>query len=70
MTRVEDAVAYTGLVRALVARTIADIQAGVAMPPVRSETLRYAMWQAARFGMTGPSIDPVARRKSCQRPID
>ena len=63
MTRVDDAVAYAGLVRALVAQTVADIESGDPMPTVRSETLRYAMWQAARFGMTGPSIDPVARQK-------
>ncbi|WP_164101726.1 carboxylate-amine ligase [Candidatus Laterigemmans baculatus] len=63
MTRIEETVACVGLIRALVARCMADVRAGVAPPDVRPELLTVAMWQAARYGMGERLIDPVGCRQ-------
>ena len=58
MTEISHVVAVVGLIRALVQTIIRDIEASVPAPKVDASVLRAAMWQAARYGMTGHLIDP------------
>ncbi|XZE53432.1 carboxylate-amine ligase [Planctomycetaceae bacterium SH139] len=60
LTRVDEAVAVTGLIRALVERCLSDIIAGRESPRVRPELVRVAMWQAARYGLSDHLLDPLA----------
>jgi len=57
---VADSVALTGLGRALVRRTLADLDDGVPAPGVRAEVLRAANWRAARHGLRDCLVDPVS----------
>ena len=57
---VDDVVLLTALGRAMVVAAAVEEQAGVPMPEVRPELLRAATWRAARSGMTGDLVDPVA----------
>ncbi|RLP93535.1 MULTISPECIES: glutamate--cysteine ligase [unclassified Micromonospora] len=54
---VDDTVLVAGLVRALVATLIEDIQAGVAAPRVRGCLVSAAHWRAAHDGLDGTLID-------------
>jgi carboxylate-amine ligase len=56
---VEDAVALTMLVRAMVTSALARVRAGDPGPRACSELLRSAYWRAARDGWSGSVIDPV-----------
>lgn len=58
----EEAVAYAGLVRALVGMGIDDVAAGRPMVPVRQELLRRSCRSAARAGLGGMMIDPQSGR--------
>jgi carboxylate-amine ligase len=56
---VEDTVALTVLVRALVTTALAQVHAGDSGPRMNSELLRAAYWRAARDGWSGSAIDPA-----------
>jgi len=58
MTSLEETVGFAGLVRGIVTQSISDIRAGTTARPIRTSVLRYAMWQAARFGVGGQLVDP------------
>ena len=60
-TRVDDAVLHAALVRSLTRVLAARATAGAAPADVRPELLRAARWRAARYGVTGPLLDPVRR---------
>ena len=59
MTRIEETVGFAGLVRAIVMQSIRDAEKDVAVESIRHSMLRYAMWQAARFGTNANTVDPV-----------
>jgi carboxylate-amine ligase len=56
----DDTVALTILVRALVATSTARVLAGDPGPRPRSELLRAAYWRAARDGWSGSGVDAVS----------
>jgi glutamate---cysteine ligase / carboxylate-amine ligase len=56
----DDVLLLAALGRALVRTAAAELAAGVPAPAVRPELLRAAVWRAARSGMDGELIDPVA----------
>lgn len=56
----EEAVAYAGLVRALVGMAVDDAVAGRPVVPVRQDLLRQSCRSAARAGLGGMVIDPQA----------
>jgi len=51
-----------GLVRALVARCLTDVAAGVPTPDPLPEVLEAASWKAARYGLSAELIDPTTNR--------
>lgn len=55
---VQEAVAYAGLVRALVGTAIDEVAAGRRVVPVRQSLLRQSCWSAARAGLVGTVTDP------------
>ncbi|RDG35636.1 carboxylate-amine ligase [Streptomyces corynorhini] len=59
-TTVDEAVLQAGLSRALVQRCLTEIAQGDPAPEVPLELLNAAKWRAARFGLTGQLVDPVA----------
>lgn len=63
MTRVEETVGYVGLVRAIVMQAVAEEHSGRQPTPIRPNVLSYAIWQAARYGMSGDLVDPATCRK-------
>lgn len=63
--RVHETVALAGLIRALARTAADDAAAGLPLVDPRPEVLEAAIWRAARFGMEGELIDPVA---GCSRP--
>ncbi|MET9429044.1 MULTISPECIES: glutamate--cysteine ligase [unclassified Streptomyces] len=62
--RVDSAVMFAGLVRALIATAIRDEKAGEPVPECAPELLQAANWHAARHGLSGLLVDPegTARR--------
>lgn len=58
LTELEDAIAYAGLVRAIVMRLSDDLERGISPKKQNDQVLRYAMWSAARFGVAGELVDP------------
>lgn len=56
---VEDTVALTMLVRALVTTALTLVRTGDCGPRIESELLRAAYWRAARDGWSGDAIDPL-----------
>ena len=58
--RVDDAALLAGLARALVVTAAAEDLAGAPPEAVPEELLRGATWRAARSGLRGRLIDPVA----------
>ena len=56
---VEEAITITGLVRALVWTGYQEVVNDLSLNPVRSEILKAAQWNAARYGLTGNLIDVV-----------
>jgi glutamate---cysteine ligase / carboxylate-amine ligase len=56
-TTIDAAVMVAGLVRALVHTCLEQVEKGVAVPQVRQEILRFAHWQAARYGLDEELID-------------
>jgi carboxylate-amine ligase len=60
MTRLDETVAITGLIRGLVDRTLDDIRCGRPAVRVRPEILRVSLWQAARYGLSEHLLDPLS----------
>ena len=68
---VDEAVMFAGIVRALAQTCYRDFQLNRPYPEIRSELLKAAMWQAARYGTQGELIDfsnlqPIAAKDSIQ----
>ena len=61
-TTLDEAVMVAGLARALVHTCSERVAKGVAAPQVRHEVLRFASWQAARYGLDEQLIDAQAGR--------
>ena len=66
---VEDAVTLAGLVRGLVETAARDARAGTPPPDVSTEVLRLAGWRAARSGLTGDLVHPLAGRPAPARDV-
>lgn len=62
--RTDEAVMYTGIVRALVATAITEVKAGVPVLPCAPELLQAANWHAARHGLSGSLVDREGRLRS------
>ncbi|MDQ0584294.1 carboxylate-amine ligase [Streptomyces rishiriensis] len=60
--RVDEAVMFAGLVRALVETALGEAVAGAAVPDCAPELLRAGMWHAARHGLSDTLIDPSGGR--------
>ncbi|CAM3602059.1 YbdK family carboxylate-amine ligase [Smaragdicoccus niigatensis] len=56
---VDDAILQAALCRALVNTAIADLERGLEPRNFDEQCGSAAVWTAARYGLTGPSIDPV-----------
>ncbi|MDI5965378.1 carboxylate-amine ligase [Streptantibioticus silvisoli] len=56
----EDAVTLAGIVRALVTTALNEAESGGTAPPAPAELLTAANWRAARHGLNGDLVDPVA----------
>ncbi|MGI5509335.1 carboxylate-amine ligase [Streptomyces sp. CA-106131] len=56
--RIDDAVMFAGLVRALVDTSMREATAGVPVPEWEPELVEVAMWQAARYGLSGELVAP------------
>lgn len=54
---VDEAVMFAGIVRALAQTCYQDFQTNKPYPEIRSELLKAAMWQAARYGTQGELVD-------------
>jgi gamma-glutamyl:cysteine ligase YbdK (ATP-grasp superfamily) len=61
-TRLDDAVAYAGVVRSLTRTLAGQAGRGEPVPRLHAEVLRAARWRAARDGLTGDLYDPVEGR--------
>lgn len=59
-TTIDEVVMAAGLARALVHTCLEQVERGKAVPQVRQEILRFAHWQAARYGLDGELIDASA----------
>ena len=68
-TSIDDAVLVAGLARGLVARCIADVEAGVPVPMIRPELVRSASWRAARNGVDGDLVDLAGLRSAPAREV-
>ncbi|WP_326598026.1 carboxylate-amine ligase [Streptomyces sp. NBC_01803] len=60
--RVDEAVMFAGLARALVVTALREGAAGVPVPGVPQELLLAVGWGAARWGLDGEVLDPVGGR--------
>ncbi|MCE5291944.1 MAG: YbdK family carboxylate-amine ligase [Nocardiaceae bacterium] len=56
---VDDAILQASLCRALVKTAIADLERGLTPIDFDDQCGSAAVWTAARYGLTGPSVDPV-----------
>lgn len=56
-TTVDQAVMAAGLARALVHTCSERVEQGIAVPNIRQEVLRFANWQAARYGLDEDLLD-------------
>ncbi len=63
LTRVDEAVGFVGLVRAIVMQATAEEQSSKTLVPIRPSVLSYAIWHAARYGMSGDLVDPATCKK-------
>ncbi|QDV71191.1 Carboxylate-amine ligase YbdK [Rosistilla carotiformis] len=63
ITSLQHCVGYVGLIRALVMQTCDDIHAGREYPPIRSHLLSFAIWHAARYGVSADLLDPLTCEK-------
>ncbi|NYH77691.1 carboxylate-amine ligase [Actinopolyspora biskrensis] len=60
--RAEQTVMLAGLARALTARCVAEERDGIPLPRTTPELECAARWRAARSGLSGDLVDPVAAR--------
>ncbi|MEM6838514.1 MAG: carboxylate-amine ligase [Cyanobacteria bacterium P01_C01_bin.120] len=72
---IDEAVMFAGIVRALAQTCYQDYRDQKPYPDIRSELVRAAMWQAARYGAGGELIDfaalsPIAALDSIQALMD
>jgi carboxylate-amine ligase len=56
---VEHAVLQAALTRGLVRAALDDLAEGIEAVRVDDQICAAALWSAARYGMTGPGVDPV-----------
>lgn len=56
----DEAAMIAGLARALVMTEVAAVEAGAPPVEVRTDAMRVAEWQAARYGLRGPATDVLA----------
>lgn len=56
-TTIDQAVMVAGLARALVHTCSERVEQGIAVPNIRQEILRFAHWQAARYGLDEDLLD-------------
>lgn len=61
-TTIDEAVMVAGLARAVVHTCSEHVAKGIVVPQVRQEVLRFAHWQAARYGLDEELIDAQAGR--------
>jgi carboxylate-amine ligase len=61
--RVDDAVMFAGIIRALVDTALADAAAGIPVAETAPELLQASMWHAARYGLSDTLIDPGGHRR-------
>lgn len=61
--RVDDAVMFAGIVRALVETALAEGAAGSPVPDCAPELLQAGMWHAARHGLSDTLIDPSGSQR-------
>ncbi len=61
---VDEAVLHAGVSRALVRTALAELERGREAPVVREPVLAAALWSAARYGLTGPAVHPLAERRA------
>lgn len=59
---IDDAAMFAGLVRALVDTAKHETEVGAAEPDAAGELVEIAMWQAARYGLSGDLITPDGGR--------
>ncbi|MFI6306696.1 glutamate--cysteine ligase [Amycolatopsis thailandensis] len=57
---VDEAVLQGLLTRALVITALDDLDHGVTAAPLDPQVAAAAVWSAARYGLSGPAVDPVA----------
>ncbi|MEV6553032.1 glutamate--cysteine ligase [Streptomyces sp. NPDC051597] len=57
--RADEAVMFAGLVRALVVTAMNEARTGLASPDLPPELADLAMWQAARYGLSGELVLPT-----------
>lgn len=57
---VDEAILQGLLTRALVLTALDDLNHGVEAAPMDPQVAGAAVWTAARYGLTGPAVDPVA----------
>ncbi|NEP15752.1 MAG: carboxylate-amine ligase [Leptolyngbya sp. SIO4C1] len=72
---IDEAVMFAGIVRSLAQTCYQDFEDNKPYPQVRSELLKAAMWQAARYGTGGELIDfasvqPVSAHQSIEALLD
>ncbi|WP_018657122.1 carboxylate-amine ligase [Actinomadura flavalba] len=58
-----DALVQAALTRALVRTALDDLDRGREAPRVDPDVCAAALWTAARYGLAGPGVDPVAERR-------
>ncbi|MBA8954925.1 glutamate--cysteine ligase [Actinomadura namibiensis] len=59
----DEAVLQAALTRGLVRAALDDLAAGREGPRVDDQVCAAAVWTAARYGIAGPAVDPVAERR-------
>ncbi|WP_414937873.1 carboxylate-amine ligase [Amycolatopsis sp. cmx-11-51] len=60
---VDEAVLQALLTRALVRTALDDLDRGVPAEPLDPQIAAAAVWSAARYGLSGPAVDPVAGKQ-------
>lgn len=63
MTRLDETIGFAAVIKGLVLASLQRIHDAEPVPRVRAQTLKFAMWQAARFGVTAQLTDCVAGKK-------
>ena len=61
---VDDSVFQAVLTRSLVRTALADLAVGIEAPDFDDRVLAAALWNAARYGIDGPGVDPWQQRQT------